>query len=207
MDDELLCKIIQGENILFAVRKTIGEFVDGGILEQMQFRVNNTPVGYDFHIHLDSLAWIGHLLVRFGFICFFLLCRWEQPQLVHPPKQAFWAAGIAPQPQLVPQRRRAKIRIAATHIPDQLELCLCMLVGMAVGPPGLAGQRSHRSVPAGLSEVEVRPALVVFPASTADAVFLRVFHKGLPVCHILCYTLAHEGYGLLSYSCCSQLQL
>ena len=50
-------------------------------------------------------------------------------------------------------------------------------------------------------------ALVVLSAGTADAVFLRVLHQGLPIRHVLCYTLAHEGYGPLSSSCCLQLQL
>ena len=71
-----------------------------------------------------------------------------------------------------------------------------MLVGVTVGPPGLAGQGCRSSIPAGLPEVDVRPALVVLSAGPADAVFLRIFHWGLPICHVLCYTLAHEGYGL-----------
>ena len=34
----------------------------------------------------------------------------------------------------------------------------------------------------------------MFPACPADAIFLRTFHHGLPIRHVLCYTLAHEGY-------------
>ena len=54
-----------------------GEFIVGGILEQTQFRVGNTPSGYDFHIHLDSLIWIRHLLISLGFVYRFLLCHWK----------------------------------------------------------------------------------------------------------------------------------
>lgn len=55
------------------------ELVNGGILEQAKFVACNTPAGHYFHIHLDPLAWIGHLLIRFGLVCFFLFrCR-EQP--------------------------------------------------------------------------------------------------------------------------------
>ncbi|MGN0766279.1 MAG: hypothetical protein ACI4NF_00910 [Christensenellales bacterium] len=32
----------------------------------------------------------------------------------------------------------------------------------------------------------------------AYTVLLRVFHQGLPVFHVLCHTLFHEGYSLLS---------
>ena len=95
----------------------------------------------------------------------------------------------------------------AAHIPDQLQLRFCVLVWRAVGPPGLADQGFCSTIPASPPEVDIRPALVKLPAGTADAVFLRVLHQGLPVCHVLCYTLAHEGYGPLSSSCCLQLQL
>ena len=53
---------------------------------------------------------------------------------------------------------------------------LCVLVGVAVGPSGLAGKGRHTSIPALLPEIDVRPALVVFSAGAADAVFLCVLH-------------------------------
>lgn len=171
------------------------KLINGGVLEQAQLRVRNAPAGYYFHIHLNTLARISHLFVRLGFIRFFLLGSRKQAQLSHDPEQAFRAAGIATFPQPVPQLHHTQIRVAATHIPDQFQLRLRMLVGMAVGTSGLTGQRCHTSIPAGLPEVDVRPALVVFPAGTADAVFFCVFHQGLPICHVLCYTRAHEGYG------------
>ena len=84
------------------------------------------------------------------------------------------------------------------HVADELQLGLRVLVWMAVGASGLAGQGRHTSVPALPPEIDVRPALVVLPTGAADAVFLRVLHQGLPIGHVLCYTFAHEGYGLLS---------
>ena len=53
------------------------------------------------------------------------------------------------------------------------------MIGVAVGPPGLADQGLHRPIPAGLPEVDVRPALVVLLVGAAHAVFLRVFHPGI----------------------------
>ena len=61
--------------------------------------------------------------------------------------------------------------------------------------------------PAGLPEVDVRPAFVILPAGTADAVFFRVLHQGLPICHVLCYTFAHEGYGSFLGKFCVATQL
>ena len=52
------------------------ELINGGILEQTQFRVCDTFAGYHFHIHLDSLTGIGHLLVRLGLAgCFWFRLR------------------------------------------------------------------------------------------------------------------------------------
>ena len=76
------------------------------------------------------------------------------------------------------------LTVAALHLAavtrcvgaEGLQLVLCMLVRVAVGASGPAGQGRRATVPALLPEVDVRPAFVVFPAGAADAVFLRVFH-------------------------------
>ena len=97
-------------------------------------------VGGHLYIHLDPLPRISHLLVGLWLIDWFLLCLWEQAQLSHDPEQAFRAAGAAPLLQTVPQFHHAKFGISAAHVPDQLQLCLCMLVQVSVGPPGPARQ-------------------------------------------------------------------
>ena len=117
-----------------------GELVNGGVLEEAQLRVSNAPAWYYFHIHLHPLARIGHLFIRLGFVCFFLLSRRKQPQFTHDPEQALRTADVTSLPQPVPQLYHAQVGIAAAHIPDQLQFRLGVLVGMAVGPPGLAGQ-------------------------------------------------------------------
>ena len=62
---------------------------------------------------------------------------------------------LAALPQPVPQFHHAEAGVPAAHVPDQLQLCLCMLVRVAVGPPGLAGQGFHGSIPARLPEVNI----------------------------------------------------
>ena len=59
---------------------------------------------------------------------------------------------------------------------NEFQFGLRVLVWMTVGASGLAGKGRHTSVPALLSEIDVRPALVVLPAGAADAVFLCVLH-------------------------------
>lgn len=63
----------------------------------------------------------------------FLLSRGKQPQFPHHSKQTLRTAGIAQLVQPVPQLHHTKVWIAAVHIPDQLQIRFCVLVGMAVG--------------------------------------------------------------------------
>ena len=153
-----------------------GELVNGGILEQAQFWVHDAAAGDDLYIHLDSFSRTSHLLVRFWCVSLFLLVLREHPQFAHDSEQALRPAGIAALLQAVPQLHQADLWIAAAHIPDQLQLRFGMLVWMAVRTPGLASQRCHTPVPAGTPEVNIRPALVVLPAGSADTILLRVFH-------------------------------
>ena len=78
--------------------------------------------------------------------------------------------------QAVPQLHQTELCIAAAHVPDQFQLRFRMLARMAVRTPGLSGQGRHTSIPAGTPEVDIRPALVVLPTGTADAIFLRILH-------------------------------
>ena len=50
-----------------------------------------------------------------------------------------------------------------------------LFIGMAVRPPGLAGQGFHAPVPPAAPEVDIRPALVVLSAGLADAIFFCIF--------------------------------
>ena len=91
--------------------------------------------------------------------------------------------------------------IPTAHVTNELQLGFRVLIRMTVRASGLAAEGRHASIPTLLPEVDVRPAFVVLSAGTANAVFLGILHQRLPIRHVLCYTLAHEGYGLLSPSC------
>ena len=71
---------------------------------------------------------------------------------------------------------------------------------MTVRASGLAGKGLHGSVSALFPKVDVRADFVIFTAGAADTKFFGIFHYGLPIGHVLCYTITHEGYGLLSQS-------
>ena len=56
-----------------------GERINGGILEQEQFRVSDTAARGDLHIHLNPFSRMSYLLVGFWRISLFLLLLWEHP--------------------------------------------------------------------------------------------------------------------------------
>ena len=70
-----------------------------------------------------------------------------------------------------------------------------MLPGMAVRPSGLTAKGFYRPVPATAPEVDVGASFVVFAAGSANTILFCVLHQGLPILHVLCYTVAHEGCG------------
>ena len=67
-----------------------------------------------------------------------------------------------------------------------------MLVGMLVGSARPAGQRRNAAVESRLSIVDVRSALVVPATGLRNTMLLNIFHQGVAVFHILCYTV-HEA--------------
>ena len=89
----------------------------------------------------------------------------------------------------MPQFNHAQLRIAPAHVSNELQFTLCVLIRMAVRPPGLATQGAEAAVIASLPEVDVGPALVVLAGGTAHPMFCDILQEGLPVFHILCYTI------------------
>ncbi len=120
----------------------LGEFVNGGILEQAKLRICDTAARECLHIHLNLFSRTSHLLVRFGCVSLFLLLLREHPQFAHDTKQALGPASIAALFQTVPQLHQTELGIAAAHISDQLQLRIGMLVWMAVRTPRLAARDS-----------------------------------------------------------------
>ena len=107
----------------------------------------------------------------------------------------------------MPQLDHARRWISAAHITNELQFGFRVLIRMAVRASGLADEGRHTSISTLLPKVDVRPTFVIFSAGTADIMFLCILHERLPVYHVLCYTFAHEGYGLLPQSWCVVTQL
>ena len=134
--------------------------------------------------------------VQRALVCRRVLSVAEQKAPVyHHPQQALWVAAITLVVQPVPQFHHTQIGLTEARILNKLLFFLCMLFGMAVRTSRLTAQRLFCFIPARLPKADIRPDLVVFLVSTDDAVFFCIFHEKLPICHVLCDILAHEGYG------------
>jgi hypothetical protein len=75
----------------------------------------------------------------------------------------------------------------------------------SVGPRGKLAEEVRRAVGRITAPVRGRATIcarnrIVFMAGdgTVYPVFLSILHQEFPICHVLCYTFAHEGCGLLS---------
>lgn len=69
------------------------------------------------------MAWVGHRLIRLGFVGCFGFRLGKHTDFPHDPEQAFGASGIASFTQSVLEFHHTKVGITAVHIFYQLEFC------------------------------------------------------------------------------------
>ena len=181
----LLERLQIAEAAVFVNEGVLVEFLSGSISDQTGRR-------NIFHIDLSPLPWIFHLFIRFWDI--FGVGQLDGPSVDAAQElvQAGDGSGVATLPQLHPEHHKARMRVPAAHIPDQLDLGLCVLVGMAVGPMGAVCQRSNCSVVFLSPAVDVLSAGLVADGGGRNAVFQRIFNYCLLKPHVLCY-LIHSG--------------
>ena len=104
------------------------ELVNSSVLKQTKLGIRNAAAWNDFHIHLDALAGMGHLLVWLGFVGVFRLFSRKQPHFSHHAEQALRTACVSTLPQAVPEFDHAKRWIPAAYIADLLQFVVCVLV-------------------------------------------------------------------------------
>lgn len=130
----------------------------------------------EFNVDLNALAGILHLLVRLRDI----LGIWQfDRHLAVPGKNTIQAgdgARIAALAQLDPEHYQTGVGVPAAHISNQLQLCFCMLVWVAVGPVRAVCQRSQRSVVALLPAVNILSVGSVTDRRFCDSMFLCVLN-------------------------------
>ena len=125
----------------FQIAKTAVLIYEGVLIILFSCRVTNqTNTCNIFHIYLDSLTRILHLFIR---LCNIFLV-WQFDGFSIDPAQELIqtgdGSGVAALAQLYPEYHQTSARVPAAHVPDQFDLRLCVLSGMAVGSVGAVGQ-------------------------------------------------------------------
>ena len=75
---------------------------------------------------------------------------------------------------------------------------LIMLQNELYGSPVIAEKAAAKGMAVVLNPSPADDSIRKYPL---EKVSCFILHQRLPIRHVLCYTLAHEGYGLLSPSC------
>lgn len=83
------------------------------------------------------------------------------------------------------------MRVPAAHIFDELDLSICVLVGMAMGTVRAVCQGLKCAVVFLAPAVDVLSGGLVADSSLCDAIFERIFNYHLLKSHVLCY-LTHS---------------
>ena len=167
VDSELLCKVIQGIKAVAGIKPflvfpvTVFHLaVVAGCIGADKLVTDSQLGGRDFkergQIPLAVGKTIGKLKAIVRLDAFHLDAPAGIP-LEQPFQKISRSVGCLvrvgrQKAQPMPQFHHAKVGIAAAHVPDQFQLRCCVLVRMAVWPPGPAGQGLHCSVPADLQK-------------------------------------------------------
>lgn len=157
-----------------------GILVDGGILEETltdELSVHKAGGGNELHVHLDTLSWTIHLLVRLRDVLGVRRMDSHDSLPLQETVETGDGTGIAAPHELYPEDDQTSIRVSPTHIRDQLDFLRGMLIGMAMGPAGEVAQGLDRAVIAPFPAVDVLSVGLIFDSSLGDAKLVSIFNK------------------------------
>ena len=169
-------------------------FVQEGILKPLCGRllIHNTSLRDKFHIDLNTLAGILHLLI--GFRDILGVRQFYSHSAAFPQKtiQPGNRSGITSLPELDPQHNDPGVRVAAAHVQNKLDLLRRVLVRVMMRPVRAVCQRLERTIVPLAPAVDVLPVQPVTNGCRSDAVFVRILNYCLPKAHGLCYLVHGE---------------
>ena len=157
-----------------------GILIDCSILKELfsdHLAVLQTGGGDKFHIHLDPLAGVVHLLIRLGDILGIRRMNRHDALLSKDAVKAGDGAGVASAPEFDPENDESGMRIPAAHMADQLEFLWGMLVGMGMWASGEVTQGVPGAVIAAFPAVDILAVGLVFNGSFGNAKSLSILDK------------------------------
>lgn len=154
-----------------------GILVNSSILEKL---FSNDPAvdkagrRDEFHIYLDTLSGMIHLLIRFWDV--FRVGRMEGSHVLFLEETVKTRnrAGITTLHKFYPKDDQTCIRVTPAHIRDQSDLLRSVLVRMVVRSAGEVAQGLNRAVKASFPTINILPVGLVFDGSLSDAIFVGI---------------------------------
>ena len=157
-----------------------GIFINGSILEEMlsnHLAIHKAGRRDKFHIYLDTLTRMIHLLIGLGDILgiWGMYCHDALP--FEESIEAGNGTGIAALHELYPENDETSIRVAPAHIEDKFDFLRGMLVGMMVRLSGTVTQGLDGAIKAAFPAVNILPVGLVFNGGISNSVFVSVLNK------------------------------
>lgn len=154
-----------------------GILINGGILKEL---LTNDPAvdkagrGHKFHIHLNTLPRMIHLLIRLRNILRVRGMDCRQVLLFQETVQSGNGAGITTLHELDPEDNKTGIRIATAHIHNELDLLLGMLVRMVVRSAREVAKRLNRAVKAPFPAIDILSVGLIFDGGLSHSIFFSI---------------------------------
>ena len=158
-----------------------GVFIKGSVLEELlsdHMAVDQTGRGDKFHIDLDTLSRVVHLLIRLGDIFGVWRMDGHDALSFEETVKTGNGAGVTALDKLHPEDDQPCIRIASAHIRDELDLLRGMLVRMMMRASGTVPEGLNRAIKALFPSVDVLSVGLIFDGSVGDTVLFSILDKG-----------------------------
>ncbi len=157
-----------------------GILINSGILEEMlsnDLTVYETGGRDKFHIYLNVLSGMVHLLVRLGNILRIVKVESHDTVLFEEMAESRNGAGIAALHELNPENHKVGVGVSPVHMHDQFDFIRGMLVRVMVRSSGAVAQGVNRAVITSFLAVNILPVGFVFNGGFGNTVFVRIFNK------------------------------
>lgn len=136
--------------------------------------VHNTRFRDKFHIDLNTLAGILHLLIGLGNVLGVRQFYGHGATFSQETIQPGNGSGVTSLPELDPQYNDPGIRVTAAHIQDKLDFFRCVLVWMMMRPVRAVCQRFECTVVPLAPTVDILPVQSITNRCRSDTVFVRI---------------------------------
>ena len=157
-----------------------GILIHGGILEELlpdNPAVYKAGGGDKFHVHLNALPRMVHLLIRLGGIFGVRRVDSHNALLFEETVQPGDGTGIAALRELDPENDKAGVGVTPAHIGNELDFFRGMLVRVVVWPPGTVTQGFNGAVITAFPAVDILPVSLVLDSGFGNPIFVSIFNK------------------------------